>query len=91
MSKTTFRILIAKWPSLADFAEDLKVPENTAKQMRTRDSIGIEHWKTLIFGARKRRIRGVTWALLAQLKAERATRPLPAKGGAKRETDRRAA
>lgn len=76
MSNTTFRGLIAKWPSLAHFAADLDITENAAKQMRTRDSIAPEHWPKMAEAAKARRIRGVTLDLLAQLRRERSPRPL---------------
>ena len=76
MSKTSFRSIIAKWPSLAEFARDLGVSENTAKQMRTRDSIGIEHWQNLLASAKRRKIRGVTVEVLARLKMDGKPRPI---------------
>lgn len=73
MNKTfaNFREVIAAWPSMADFAADIGVKENTAKLMRFRDSIAAEHWHVVVAKARQRGIKGVTTDLLAQLLAEK--------------------
>lgn len=61
----THRTLISLWPSLADFAQDLGVSENTAKQMRTRDSVHARYWLAMIAGARERGIEGVSFESLS--------------------------
>lgn len=65
----SFREIIGKWPNLGAFARDIGVTENTAKQMRTRDSVKAEYWGKMVAGARRRRIEGVTLEVLARLKA----------------------
>jgi len=51
---------IDKWPTLAEFAEDIGVSENTAKQMRTRDSVRHDYWQCMVDAAKRREIEGVT-------------------------------
>lgn len=70
-----FRGLIKKWGDLDTFAADLGVPVNTAKQMRTRNSVPPRHHVTLIDAARRRGLDGVTERLLLELAAAR--RPAP--------------
>lgn len=60
----TFQDIINGWPSLADFASDIGVEENTAKQMRTRNSVNPVHWPSMIDGAKRRKIVGVTFEAL---------------------------
>lgn len=43
----TFRELIIAW-GLPGFAADISVSENTAKQMRTRNSVHWRHWPAII-------------------------------------------
>lgn len=57
----THRDIISLWPRLADFASDIGVPENTAKQMRTRNSINARYWPALVRAAQSRGIDGVTF------------------------------
>lgn len=64
-----YRNVIDKWPSLTDFADDIGVSENTAKQMRTRDSINSRHWSRLVAAAEGREIEGVTLDSLASIAA----------------------
>ena len=59
------RLIIDKWPTLADFAEDIGVSENTAKQMRTRNSINSRYWTALIEGAQIRSIPNIDYEALA--------------------------
>lgn len=52
----TFRDIISKWPSISDFAEDIGVEENTAKQMRTRNSVNGKYWTPMVKAAKARGI-----------------------------------
>lgn len=61
------------WPSLADFASDIGVEENTAKQMRTRNSVNPVYWPSMMEGARCRKIDGVTFEALTAAYAARRT------------------
>ena len=47
----TFRDILNEWPTLADFAADVGVSENTAKQMRTRNSVNAKYWLAMIAAA----------------------------------------
>lgn len=67
----SFRSVIAAWPSLAVFASDIGVAENTAKKMRQRDSIAPEYWSSAVTAADVRGVAGVTLELLAQLAEKR--------------------
>lgn len=67
-----FRTLVDAWPSLAAFANDARTSENTAKQMRTRDSIPPGYWTDVVHGAATRGIDGVTLETLAGLARQRA-------------------
>lgn len=49
-----FRNIISRWPSVADFAADIGVEENTAKQMRTRNRVNGRYWLSMIEGASTR-------------------------------------
>ena len=63
----SFRAVIACWPSIGDFASDIGVSDNTAKQMRTRNSIPDAYWARAISGAEQRKLRGITLKLFASL------------------------
>ena len=67
--------IIALWASLADFAADIGVSTNTAKQMRTRKRIGAAHWPKVQEAAERRGIKGgneeeITAALLSNLSSQ---------------------
>lgn len=68
----THRDIISLWPRLADFASDIGVSENTAKQMRTRDSVNARYWPAMVGGAKRRGIRGVTYETLSAAVAREA-------------------
>lgn len=67
----TFRDVINAWPTLDDFASDIRVEPNTAKQMRTRNSVAAAYWPDMISGAKRRKIVGVSLEKLAALAAAR--------------------
>lgn len=52
-----FRILIKKWPSVIELANDLKEKPDTVKKWRTRNSIPSSKWKDLLKAAKKRKIK----------------------------------
>lgn len=64
--------IIALWPSLSEFAADIDVDVNTAKQMRRRGSIAVRHWPALVVAARKRGYTFITTDVLVQLHVEQA-------------------
>lgn len=66
----TFRALITAY-GLSDFAADIGVHENTAKQMRKRDSVAPEYWDAWVRRAREREKDGITLERLARIAAKR--------------------
>lgn len=52
--------IIALWPSIRSFAEDIGVPRNTAKQMNTRGRIAAHHWQGVVRAAMARGFSDVT-------------------------------
>ena len=65
----TFRDVIDSWPSLQAFADDLEVAYVTAQVMRHRNSIASKRWQRVVECAGHRGIVGVTYPVLAALKA----------------------
>ncbi len=53
----TFRDLIARWPTVADFARDIEVGYQAARKMYDRNSIRNVYWQTIITAAKARGIR----------------------------------
>lgn len=66
----TFRDLIARWPTVAEFGRDIGVEYQAARKMHERDSIRDVHWTAVVAAARQRGIR-VTVEALASMKARR--------------------
>jgi hypothetical protein len=64
--------IISLWPSIAAFADDIGVSENTAKQMRTRNRVNAKYWPAMVAGAQVRGIKGVTLEALAKAISEAA-------------------
>lgn len=56
---STISGLIDMWPSIAEFAADLDVGYEAAKQMRRRNSVAVEHWPRLMEACRQRGISGI--------------------------------
>ena len=73
----TFRDLITAY-GLAAFAADVGVLENTAKQMRKRDSVAPEYWDAWVSGARARGRHDITYERLAKIVAARRPHIAPA-------------
>ena len=64
--------IINKWPSLSDFADDLAVEYGTAKAMRRRASIPVNHWPKVMAKAAARGIEGISLdVLVASVARER--------------------
>lgn len=53
----TFQDLIARWPSVAEFAREIDVQYQTARKMNDRNNIHSEHWEVVLGAARARGIR----------------------------------
>lgn len=66
----TFRSLIAAY-GLGEFAADIGVHENTAKQMRKRDSVAPEYWDAWVSRARERGRVEISLERLARIAARR--------------------
>jgi hypothetical protein len=58
--------LIAKWPTIGDFAHDVGCGYEAARQMRRRESIAPEHWHSVLEASRKRGLHGVSLDWLAK-------------------------
>ena len=56
----THATIIAKWPSVADFARDLGLNYQTARFMKRRDSIPPRYWRKVVLAAKGRGIKGVS-------------------------------
>jgi len=65
----TFRDVIDRWPSLQAFADDLGVAYVTAQVMRHRNSISSRRWQRVVECAVVRGIEGVSYEVLAAIKA----------------------
>lgn len=48
----TFRSLIDHLGGVNAFASAVSIPDNTAKGMRLRNSIGVKHWEAVLAAAR---------------------------------------
>ena len=59
--------VIDLWPDRQELADDLGIRYNTLNVMRHRNRIPSQHWRKVVASASKRRIRGVTLELLAEL------------------------
>lgn len=68
----TFRDVIALWPGVGEFADDIGTSYNTAKQMRRRNSIAPEHWPAVAAAAESRGYPEVTVEFLTRLRIARA-------------------
>ena len=66
--------IIAKWNTLAEFADDLSVQYGTAKQWKRRSSIPDNYWLHVVGAAKARGLAGVTLEALA---IAAAVRPAP--------------
>jgi hypothetical protein len=75
----TFRSLINAY-GLGDFASDIGVHENTAKQMRKRDSVAPEYWDAWVRGSIVRERGDVTYERLAKIAASRRPSPSTTQG-----------
>lgn len=70
----TFRDVMAQWPTVADMARDLDVPEPTVRSWWQRKadtdfpgSIPGDWWVTIAAAAKRAKINGVTVGLLAEI------------------------
>lgn len=70
----TFRDLIARWPSVAEFGREIGVAYQTARKMNDRNSIRNAYWPAVIVAAKQRGIRGVSIEALARMSIGRGER-----------------
>lgn len=59
--------IIGQWPSLKDFAVDIGVTPNNANTMRSTDRIPYRYFWQAEQGAKRRKIKGVTVAVLQEI------------------------
>lgn len=60
---------------MAEFARDMDVNWMQAHQWRLRNNIPAEYWPLLVAQAKKRGVKGVTLASLAEAYAQRVRKP----------------
>jgi hypothetical protein len=58
------RDVIDRWATLSDFAQDIGVSYDAAKQMRRRNSIGDDYRPAVVSHAARRGFAGITFELL---------------------------
>lgn len=68
---TSFTELLNQWPSPTKLAEDIGAWENNIGGYKKRNSLPSRYFVKLVASARKNRIKGVTFKLLAELAEER--------------------
>ena len=66
----THREVIGRWPSRAQFASEVGVEYQTAKQWYLRDSIPGGYWLAVVDAAQKHGFEDITLDLLARIKAD---------------------
>ncbi len=66
-----FRELIERWPSVKDFAEEVKLDYQTCYSMYRRNSIAPQHWPKVIKAAKKRGFKNVTETKLVKLSSRK--------------------
>jgi hypothetical protein len=64
------REVIELWPTRAEFARELGVAYQTARQWYARDNIPANYWPAVVSNAAARGLRQVTVELLLAIKAE---------------------
>jgi hypothetical protein len=63
--------IIELWPTRAEFAREVGVSYQTARQWYARDGIPARHWPEIVNAARKRNFSGVTLETLVAIEAGR--------------------
>ncbi len=63
--------LLGLWPTLTEFASDIRVPLKNVSAMKARDSINVDYWPELIAAAERRGFAGVTYERLTLMHAKR--------------------
>lgn len=70
-TQASYRPIIQKWPSPAEFGADLGIKDAHVRTFKMRDSIPADYWERIVEAAIKRGISGVTVAVLARIAAKR--------------------
>lgn len=65
-SDTYYRVFDA-WPSIAEMARDLRLPESTVRAWRARDSIPPLRWEAVEHAALTRGIKGISYRRLREI------------------------
>lgn len=60
------RAVIALWPSLGEYADDIGAEYGTAKQHRRRNSIPDAYRSAVVSAARRRKFAGISFELLTK-------------------------
>jgi len=69
---TSFKDLIARWPTLAEFHRAVGVPYQRARKWRDRNSIPPAYWSAVITACRNEGYKDVSFEALAELSREAA-------------------
>lgn len=64
--------MIARWPTIVEFAADVGCGYEAARKMRDRKRIAPEHWPAVVSACERRGIVGVTTDWLTQQRAAKA-------------------
>lgn len=67
----SFADVIAKWPSTAEFGNDIGIVDSLTAVWKHRKSIPVEYWRKIVEKAAERGIDGVSLELLASLAEKR--------------------
>lgn len=58
--------IIDRWPTIREFSQDIGVQYDCAQKMRWRNKIPAKYWPQIVSAARTRKMRGISFAVLAQ-------------------------
>jgi hypothetical protein len=64
------RQIIELWPSRADFARELDVSYQTARQWYARDGIPVRYWQAVVLAAKSRGLAQISLEVLVASKAD---------------------
>jgi hypothetical protein len=63
---TSISELIERWKSIAEFAADVGCGYEAARKMRSRESIDVTHWESVIKAAESKGVPGIDWEWLGR-------------------------
>lgn len=64
--------VISAWDTVEEFSADAGVKPSLAAVWKHRDSIPSNYWTSIVAGAARRRIRGISLEVLARIASKRA-------------------